>query len=288
MKNVFQQRFGWPVHVWRWPSRRQLLNGLQTHKPVHVYAPPVRFGDWKLIVSNWSRSGTVLSHGGLLAREILSRAEPSGALKPAAVMQHAKSFSRAVLQPSRSTPPVGHEAEQEVLYVVEGEGALEAGDKTWPLREGSALLIPAGVSHTLRNMGDFPLELLVLTEALPPGYEKRATSVLARNRHEVPIVLAHWNMQVAVLFSDTDGLAALHSVLAVVVDPMQVTEPHGHPVGTDEVWYLLEGAGLHMVGQELTEQWPGDAVYIREEPHVIINDSDEPITMFYFAHYGGR
>jgi len=241
-----------------------------------------------LIASNWIMSSTILSHGNLLVREILSSIDPSSPGKPGAVMQHIRSFSRALLEPRASTQPTSHEAEQEILYVVDGQGTLETGGETWYLREGSMFLIPSGLRHTLRNTEDYPLELLIIVEELSRGHEKRAASVVARDRREVPVVMAHWKMKVAALLSDVDDLARLHSVLVVTIDPMEATEPHGHPVGTDEVWYLLEGCGLHIVGEDLTRQWPGDAVYIREQSHAIVNDGNEPLRMFYFAHYGGR
>jgi mannose-6-phosphate isomerase-like protein (cupin superfamily) len=48
----------------------------------------------------------------------------------------------------------------EVIYVLEGEGALEIGGETAPLRAGSCVHLPARLVHCLANTGDSELRLL--------------------------------------------------------------------------------------------------------------------------------
>jgi mannose-6-phosphate isomerase-like protein (cupin superfamily) len=55
----------------------------------------------------------------------------------------------------------------EVVYILEGEGALHIGGETEPLRRGSAVHFPAGLVHCLENTG--PGELQVLGVFRPAG-----------------------------------------------------------------------------------------------------------------------
>ena len=48
----------------------------------------------------------------------------------------------------------------EVIYVLEGEGALEIGGKSTPLRAGSCVHLPSRLVHCLANTGDTELRLL--------------------------------------------------------------------------------------------------------------------------------
>ena len=55
----------------------------------------------------------------------------------------------------------------------------------------------------------------------------------------------------------------------------------------DEVWYMLEGNGIHVVSRNVYRQMPGDAVSVASSNpgHSLINDTDEPLKTFYFARY---
>ena len=48
----------------------------------------------------------------------------------------------------------------EVIYILEGEGALEIGGESAPLRAGSCIHLPARLVHCLANTGDSELRLL--------------------------------------------------------------------------------------------------------------------------------
>ena len=55
----------------------------------------------------------------------------------------------------------------EVVYVLQGEGALHIDGETAPLRPGSAVHLPAGLVHCLENTG--PGEMHVLGVFRPAG-----------------------------------------------------------------------------------------------------------------------
>jgi mannose-6-phosphate isomerase-like protein (cupin superfamily) len=53
---------------------------------------------------------------------------------------------------SRSTPHM-HEVNEEILYVLEGSGALVCDGRSVPLAPGSYVFVPPGVSHYVHNTG---------------------------------------------------------------------------------------------------------------------------------------
>src|SRR5712692_7216267 len=84
--------------------------------------------DLSLYARCWQDSDPEFSHGALLERPILTPGDPQHVNKPGAVLLYAKRFSRAALEPRSRTQPTRH-AEQEILYVVRGEGTIESGGK---------------------------------------------------------------------------------------------------------------------------------------------------------------
>lgn len=81
----------------------------------------------------------------------------------------------------------------------------------------------------------------------------------------------------------------MHNNLVVRIEAMQTPDMHGHEDDMDEVWYMLEGSGIHVVGQNVYRQRPGDAVCVTPSNpgHSLINDTEEPLKVFYFAGYPG-
>ncbi len=54
------------------------------------------------------------------------------------------------------------------IYVIEGEGQAEVGGQRFTLREGEAVIIPAGTPHRIYNTGASPM--FFVTVYAPPSY----------------------------------------------------------------------------------------------------------------------
>ncbi len=81
----------------------------------------------------------------------------------------AKNFVLRVfeLAPGGFTPRHTHDWEHE-LFVHSGQGEV-LGEGTWhPVRPGSAVFVPAGQEHQVRNAGGDPLVFVCLIPAGPP------------------------------------------------------------------------------------------------------------------------
>jgi mannose-6-phosphate isomerase-like protein (cupin superfamily) len=59
-------------------------------------------------------------------------------------------FGRAVVKPGGTTDPHQHE-ENEVFLILEGHGEMVIGDERRPVAGGTAVLIPCGSRHHIRN-----------------------------------------------------------------------------------------------------------------------------------------
>lgn len=238
-----------------------------------------------MIVRNWMDCPSRVTHGYMIERVILTKVDTENPGDEGAVMKHIDSFSRAYLESQCESVPTTHDDIQEIFYIVSGEGIFKAGDVEQNVREGDGIIVPPGITHSLKNELDEPLELLILVESVEEGVETLKQAVF-RNYRESPITRGHWNHIVHRIFGEDDGLVKLHAVLVVRMEPMQVADTHGHNAETDENWYMLRGSGLHVVNREVCRQKPGDVVPVAPSTgHCLINDTDKPLQTFYFAHY---
>jgi len=71
--------------------------------------------------------------------------------------------------PGQAQKPHTHAAQDKVYYVLGGAGRFSLGEREETLKEGEALVAPAGVEHGLSNSGTDPLLILVLV-APPPTH----------------------------------------------------------------------------------------------------------------------
>ena len=76
-----------------------------------------------------------------------------------------------------------------------------------------------------------------------------------------------------------------HAILVVLMDPMQTSDSHGHITDKDEIWYMLKGEGVHVVGDEMVIHKPGMAIQVApcDPGHSLINHTEEPLMAFYIA-----
>ena len=201
-------------------------------------------------------------------------------------MNYIDSFARGYLEPDVSTIPHINEGIQEVFFVVDGSGKLTAGGKDYPLREGDGILMPPGVEHTFINDEADPLEFLIIVESVPEG-TPTVTAPVIRNYRETPLGQGHWHHIVHPMLDRNDGLVVMNNVLIVRMEPMQTADNHGHEDDMDEIWYMWKGQGVHVVSREVCIQTPGTVVSVApsDPGHSLINHTEEPLQVCYFARY---
>jgi quercetin dioxygenase-like cupin family protein len=63
-----------------------------------------------------------------------------------------------------------HAAEEEIIYILSGQGAILAGEQQARLEPGVAVYIPPGLAHQIRADGEQPLKLVTLfSPPVTPG-----------------------------------------------------------------------------------------------------------------------
>jgi mannose-6-phosphate isomerase-like protein (cupin superfamily) len=253
-----------------------------------------------LFISDWQGSLPRFEHGSLVLRDILIRGDHFAPSQKSAVLRAANFFAYGRLAPGNWTTPAKLEGQQEVYYVLGGEGEITAGGDTAKLRKDMAVLMPAGLEFVMKSTGQEPLTMYVINEPTPAGFhpkDKMAVKDEAMARQRTPAAAdpyivggasGHWAHIVRELFSPADGLATEQSVITVTVNPLTMGEPHPHRPGQEEVWAAIDGTSLIMMGTELRVQKPGMAYMLPPDfatVHSNINAGDTPVKFLYFARF---
>jgi oxalate decarboxylase/phosphoglucose isomerase-like protein (cupin superfamily) len=97
-----------------------------------------------------------------------------------------------VIYPGQGHDPHVHPGEEEVIYVVSGEGSQTVGDgaEAFPIREGDAVYIPRNTLHSTYNTGWRPLRLVVV---YTPGGAETGLDALPDARILEPGVASSWS-----------------------------------------------------------------------------------------------
>jgi mannose-6-phosphate isomerase-like protein (cupin superfamily) len=253
-----------------------------------------------LFIGDWQGSLPRFEHGSLVLRDILIRGDNFAPSQKSAVLRAANFFAYGRLAPGNWTAPAKLEGQQEVYYVLAGEGEVTAGGDSAKLRKDMAVLMPAGLEFVMKSTGQEPLTMYVINEPTPPGFhpkDKMAVKDEAMARQRTPAAAdpyivggasGHWAHIVRELFSPSDGLATEQSVITVTVNPLTMGEPHPHRPGQEEVWAAIDGTSLIMMGTELRVQKPGMAYMLPPDSatvHSNINAGDTPVKFLYFARF---
>jgi mannose-6-phosphate isomerase-like protein (cupin superfamily) len=150
----------------------------------------------------------------------------------------------------------------EFFFIVQGgEGRLDDGKQSWPLRPGIAILAPPNVPHRFSNTSEKPLEMIMLSWTAA-GAPKNELTVRDTNLLSYCEENAHWNNTSKCIFGAADGLFASERMYIVMLQPWAASQPHSHGAGTEEIWTkLTPGMATMLMGSELREM-PQNSAYL--------------------------
>lgn len=286
-----------PVH----PSVATLASGgnhFSTPGDV-VYVPMKDSVDRRidLFFGDWHESMPRSTFGSLILRDVLTRGDNLSPPAKGAVLQSANFLAYGRLPARAVTQSSILKGNQEVYYIVGGEGEITAGSKKAELHTDVAILMPENVPFVIKNTSDEDLTMYVLDEPVPVGFHP-IPQMLVSDEHQVPIrkpaidspftapgTSGHWAHVVRDLFNKKDGLATVGDVITVEINPLSLGEPHPHLPGKEEVWLALDGTSLAFYGPQLRVQPPGTAYMLRPDgmtQHANINDGDKPVKFLWF------
>lgn len=244
--------------------------------------------DIDLYLSHWNQSMPRKTHGSLIERDILTQGDALNPPGRGRVLEYLNRFAHGTLQPWNETPALSLENEQEVLYVISGSGAVISNENIYDLHPGICVFIPEGVEFSLKNNGDEPLTMYVIAEPVPAGFVPRESiAIKDENKIQFNETVGHWSYQEKDFFLKRDGLATIHGVCTLTMDPMTIGHPHFHQKGCEEIWTTVSGQNIAFLGKEIRRQPPGTAYMIPPDGktnHANINPSGtEPVVMLYVS-----
>jgi len=97
----------------------------------------------------------------IAARRYPARRQTQNLIGGVAPIQ-AKNFSKGnvTLDPKGGQVPWHNQEQEEVYFIVEGEGERCLGEERQRVTGGQMIFIPSGVFHQLTNIGDTPLRMI--------------------------------------------------------------------------------------------------------------------------------
>lgn len=251
---------------------------------------PGKDADIDMYMSSWKESMPRHSYGSLLERDILTKGDPLYPTSRGAVLKYVNRFTYATLNAHASTTPSILIDEQVIFYIISGNGTITAGGKKAELYSGISSLMPANLEFSMKNTGDEPLTMYLVSEPYPKGFRlNKEMLVIDENTTSISTSNAHWIGVVKPLFGTKDGLGTLESILTCAFDSMTFFHPHSHVEGCEEVWITINDEINAFIGKQIRLQPPGTAYMIPPDgktPHANFNTSDKMVRMFYFARYG--
>jgi mannose-6-phosphate isomerase-like protein (cupin superfamily) len=253
-----------------------------------------------LFLSDWEGSMPRVEHGSLVLRDILTHGDNFAPPQKGAVLHYANFLAMGRLAAGSSTIPSKLEKQQEVYYILSGEGEITSSGDNAKLRKDIAILMPAGLEFVMKATGDEDLTMYVINEPTPADFRPKTKMGVkdeagAHQRTPAggdPYIVGgasgHWAHIVKELFSPADGLATEQSVITVTVNPLTLGEPHPHKPGQEEIWAAIDGDSLAFIGTELRIQRPGMAYMLPPDAatiHSNIDVGDKPVKFLYFAKF---
>ena len=238
-----------------------------------------------MYICGWKESMPEHTHGSLVERDFFTVGTPMNPPTRGAVLKYVNRFTRAALAAHGTTTPTTLSGEQEIFYILSGNGTITAGTETADLYSGICILMPPGIEFTIKNTADESLIMYLVSEPVPQGFEP-VKGMVVKDENTTESSTGHWSGIVKGLFSKGDGLAILTSVLTCSFSPMTIFHPHVHFEGCEEVWTTMNDSIYVFLGKQLRLTPPGTSYLVPPDgntPHANFNVSDKLIKMFYFS-----
>ena len=249
---------------------------------------PEKDPDIDLFLGSWKESMPRHSHGSLIERDILTRGNQLNPSGKGAVLEYVNRFCYATLFPNNSTTPTTLKGEQEIFYIISGKGLIKWGDESAEIYNDTCFLVPENLEFSMLNTGDEPITMYLISEPVQAGFKPRKDIVVKdESTFRFNTVVGHWSYREKDLILGNDGLATLHAVITLTLDPNTIGHPHFHVKGCEEVWTTISGNNIAWLGKEIRYQPPGTAYMIPPDGktnHSNINESDsEKVKLLYFS-----
>lgn len=153
---------------------------------------------------------------------------------------------------------VSYAAEEQIYYILEGQGVLLYDEQKVPVKRDDFLYLPVGVRHGIGNATNRTLRLLVMGFRIPRGTTVAPTAkLMLANAADVPLVTvqghgptSRFKLLMGTTESTRDKLAAASQMVSLFImdfAPGGTNIPHHHD-NEEEIYYVLRGRGDMVAG----------------------------------------
>ncbi|MGD0772867.1 MAG: cupin domain-containing protein [Candidatus Solibacter sp.] len=188
-------------------------------------------------------------------------------------------YGELTVDPQGASALVGYPAEEQIYFLLSGEGTLLYADRKVPVKKYDFLYLPPGVKHGVANSSSAPVRLLVMGFKIPRGVQvaPKPALQLANAAGVNAVQLAGhgptcvFKLLMGTTSSTRDKLAAASQMVSLFImefAPGGTNIPHHHDA-EEEIYYVLQGKGDMVAGGGADGnegRYPatqGDAYFIR-------------------------
>lgn len=167
-------------------------------------------------------------------------------------------FGELTVEPGGRTALVKYPREEQLYYVVEGEGILHYDGESHALTTDDFLYLPIGVEHGVSNASGSPIRILVMGFRIPEDVKVDPTPELQiANSNDVELLVlgshgptTKYKLLMGTTASERDKLAAasqMKSLFIMDFSPGGTNNPHRHAT-EEEMYFVLRGYGAMVAG----------------------------------------
>lgn len=157
-----------------------------------------------------------------------------------------------------SSAVVSYPAEEQLYYVLSGNGVLLYDDQKVPIKRDDFVYLPVGVKHGVANASNDPVRVLVMGYKIPSGTIVEPTpNLMLANAADVPLQVlgghgptTQFKLLMGTTESKRDKLAAANQMASLFLmdfAPGGTNIPHHHET-EEEIYYVLRGSGDMVAG----------------------------------------
>jgi mannose-6-phosphate isomerase-like protein (cupin superfamily) len=189
-------------------------------------------------------------------------------------------FGELTVDAHGTCQPVDYPREEELFFVLQGEGILHYGEESHPLAQNDFTYVPPTVRHSFSNSSDEPLRLVVATVRIPQEKPLAAPAKpqvgnlaeLNEQTVEGHPTSVQYKLMIGPRSAARDRINAAYNVADFFLmdfAPGGTNSPHHHEVA-EEIYLVLDGEGQIAAGggmdgvEGLHHAVAGDAYYFRQ------------------------
>jgi mannose-6-phosphate isomerase-like protein (cupin superfamily) len=209
------------------------------------------------------------------------------------ILQSVSRFGEAIVDGQGSCGDSQYAREEELYFVLEGQGVLHYGQQTLPLRANDFSYLAPGVKHSVANSSQQPLRLLVMGFKIPAskaiGPAETPPNIVNLQDVKEETVQGHpdsvlYKLMIGPRTGKRDAIDEAYVVTSLFwmdFAPGGTNFPHHHETA-EEIYLVLDGRGDMVAGSGndgVEGRYPakaGDAYYFRANCTVGFYNENKP------------